>query len=83
ALDLGDYHDFYVPLQDGRLLYIYDYYPVTSESIVQIDADFAHMWEAEYSIIKIDYDMYRAHDAPYSRYRDVADDYDVITGICE
>lgn len=83
ALDLGDYHDFYVPLQDGRLLYIYDYYPVTSESIVQIDADFAHMWEAEYSFIKIDYDMYRDHDDPYSRYRDFAEDYDVITGIGE
>lgn len=83
ALDLGDYHDFYVPLRDGRLLYIYDYSPTTSEYIVQIDADFAHLWEAEYFTIKVDYDMYEDHDDPYSRYRDFAEDYDVITGIGE
>lgn len=83
ALDIGDYHDFYVPLRDGRLLYIYGYYPTTSEYIVQIDADFAHLWEAEYSTIKIDYDMYEDHDDPNSRYQDFAEDYDVITGIGE
>lgn len=83
ALDIGDYHDFYVPLRDGRLLYIYSYYPTTSEYIVQIDADFAYLWETEYSTIKIDYDMYEDHDDPNSRYQDFAEDYDVITGIGE
>ena len=81
ALDIGDYHDFYVPLQDGRLLYIYGYYPTTSEYIVQIDADFAHLWEAEYFTIGIDYDMYEYRDDPNSQYQYFAQDYDVITGI--
>lgn len=81
ALDIGDYHDFYVPLQDGRLLYIYGYYPTTSEYIVQIDADFAHLWEAKYFTIGIDYDMYEYRDDPNSQYQYFAQDYDVITGI--
>lgn len=83
ALDIGDYHDFYVPLRDGRLLYIYDYYPTTSEYIVQIYADFAHLWEVEYSLIGIDYDMYKDHDDPNSRYHYFAEHYDVITGMGE
>lgn len=81
ALDIGDYHDFYVPLQDGRLLYIYDYYPTTLEYIVQIDADFAHLRETEYFLIGIDYDMYEYRDDPNSQYQYFAQNYDVITGI--
>ncbi|MBD5512481.1 MAG: hypothetical protein HDR08_14720 [Lachnospiraceae bacterium] len=83
ALDIGDYHDFYVPLRDGKLLYIYDYYNTTEESIIQIDTDFEHVREIEYETIRIYYEMYEERDDSNSQYQYFAEHYDVITGIGE
>lgn len=83
ALDAMDFHDYYIPLQDGRLLYVYHYYPTIDECIIRIDADFEHVTESEYNTIYIDYDLYETREEPYSRYHDFADHYDVITGMGE
>ncbi|MBD5534097.1 MAG: hypothetical protein HDQ99_00180 [Lachnospiraceae bacterium] len=83
VLDIGDYHDFYVPLRDGKLLYIYGYYNTTEEFIIQIDTDFEYVWETEYETIRIYYEMYEECDDPNSQYRHFAEHYDVISGIGE
>ncbi len=83
ALDIGYYHDFYVPLRDGKLLYIYDYYNTTEESIIQINTEFEYVWETAYDTIRIYYEMYEECDDPNSQYQYFAEHYDVITGIGE
>lgn len=83
VLDIGDYHDFYVPLRDGKLLYIYDYYNTTEEFVIQIDTDFEYVWETEYETIRIYYEMYEACDDPNSQYHYFAEHHDVISGIGE
>lgn len=83
ALDDTDFHDFFLPLQDGRLLYVYHYYPTIDELIMRIDADFDYVTEREYYTVYIDYDLYEAHEDPDSRYSDFANHYDVVTGVGE
>lgn len=83
VLDVSDYHDCFVPLENGKLLHIYDYANTTTESIVQIDADFEPVWETEYDTVRIYYEMYEERDDPYSRYHDFTKNYDVITGTGE
>ncbi|MGL5437534.1 MAG: hypothetical protein ACRDBO_19470 [Lachnospiraceae bacterium] len=73
--DTSDYHDFYVPFKDGRILYIYDYSVTTNEYIEIVNSDFTFTTEKDYLTIRIDHSLYE--ESYYDRF---SSNYDAITG---